>query len=202
MESCRAGIITMDYQPGHPHGFCSAIWMGEIAYCQPLRDPQDLINRLKSIALPYPQPLRDALIRRFQWEILFGIENAELAAARNEQTHIAGCVYRSLACVAQIVFARTSAISSTRRVRYGSSAVTADNSASGRAGDGDLATDRQWRFGDRLRRLASDRPAIEGADAVQRAAAVICYAVLSTEDDVSDGGYLVTGTTKDLLRTW
>ncbi|WP_456652555.1 hypothetical protein [Bradyrhizobium lupini] len=24
MESCRAGIITMDYQPGHPHGFCSA----------------------------------------------------------------------------------------------------------------------------------------------------------------------------------
>ncbi|MGY2934122.1 hypothetical protein ACVWZ6_003724 [Bradyrhizobium sp. GM6.1] len=51
-----------------------------------LRDPQDLINRLKSIALPYPQPLRDALIRRFQWEILFGIENAELAAARNEQT--------------------------------------------------------------------------------------------------------------------
>ncbi|MFC7698950.1 hypothetical protein ACFQX9_19915 [Bradyrhizobium sp. GCM10028915] len=108
--------------------------MGEIAYCQPLRDPQDLINRLKSIALPYPQPLRDALIRRFQWEILFGIENAELAAARNEQTHIAGCVYRSLACVAQIVFARTSAISSTRRVRYGSSAVTADNSASGRAG--------------------------------------------------------------------
>ncbi|OSI20540.1 hypothetical protein BST65_32780 [Bradyrhizobium canariense] len=87
MESCRAGIITMDYQPGHPHGFCSAIWMGEIAYCQPLRDPQDLINRLESIALPYPQPLRNALIRRFQWEILFGIENAELAAARNEQTH-------------------------------------------------------------------------------------------------------------------
>jgi hypothetical protein len=75
------------------------------SHCQPLRDPQDLINRLKSIALPYPQPLRDALIRRFQWEILFGIENAELAAARNEQTHIAGCVYRSLACVAQIVFA-------------------------------------------------------------------------------------------------
>src|SRR6478609_3789732 len=61
MEACRAGNVTMDYQPGHPHGFCSAIWIGEIAHCQPLRDPQDLINRLKSIALPYPQPLRDAL---------------------------------------------------------------------------------------------------------------------------------------------
>ncbi|UGX91633.1 nucleotidyltransferase domain-containing protein [Bradyrhizobium barranii subsp. barranii] len=105
MESCRAGVVTMDYQPGHPHGFCSAIWIGEIAYCQPLHDPPALINRLKSIALPYPRPLRTALIRRFQWEILFGIENAELAAARGEQTHVAGCLYRSLACVAQVLFA-------------------------------------------------------------------------------------------------
>lgn len=105
MESCRTGVITMDYQPGHPHGFCSAIWMGEIACCQPLHDPQALIARLKSIAVPYPRPLRDALIRRFQWEIRFGIENAELAALRDEQTHVAGCLYRSLACVAQILFA-------------------------------------------------------------------------------------------------
>ncbi len=105
MESCRAGIITMDYQPGHPHGFCSAIWMGEIAYCQPLHDPWTLIARLKSIAQPYPRPLRDALIRRFHWEVLFSIENAELAIARGEQTHVAGCIYRSLACAAQVLFA-------------------------------------------------------------------------------------------------
>ncbi|MCA1425049.1 MULTISPECIES: nucleotidyltransferase domain-containing protein [unclassified Bradyrhizobium] len=105
MESCGAGAVTMDYQPGHPHGFCSAIWMGEIAYCQPLHDPTGLIARLKSIALPYPEPLRSALIRRFQWEVLFSIENAELAAARNERTHVAGCLYRSLACVAQVLFA-------------------------------------------------------------------------------------------------
>jgi hypothetical protein len=105
MESCRAGVVTMDYQPGHPHGFCSAIWMGEIAYCQPLHDPNGVIARLKSIALPYPPPLRQALIQRFQWEISFGIENAELAVARGEQTHVAGCLYRSLACVAQVLYA-------------------------------------------------------------------------------------------------
>jgi hypothetical protein len=105
MQSCRAGVVTMHYQPGHPHGFCSAIWMGEIAYCRPLHDPQALIARLKSIALPYPSPLRTALIRRFQWEISFGIENAELAVARGEQTHVAGCLYRSLACLAQVLFA-------------------------------------------------------------------------------------------------
>lgn len=105
MTSCHAGLVTMDYQPGHPHGFCSAIWMGEVAYCQPLHDPQGLIARLKSIALPYPRPLREALIRRFQWEILFGIENAELAIARGDRTHVAGCLYRSLACIAQLLFA-------------------------------------------------------------------------------------------------
>lgn len=105
MESCRAGVVTMDYQPGHPHGFCPAIWMGEIAYCQPLHDPNGVIARLKSIALPYPPPLRQALIQRFQWEISFGIENAELAVARGEQTHVAGWLYRSLACVAQVLYA-------------------------------------------------------------------------------------------------
>lgn len=105
MKSCHAGLVTMTYQPGHPHGFCSAIWMGEIAYCQPLHDPQGLIARLKSIALPYPHPLRAALIQRFRWEILFGIENAELAIARGDRTHVAGCLYRSLACTAQVLFA-------------------------------------------------------------------------------------------------
>lgn len=105
MQSCRAGVVTTDYQPGHPHGFCSAIWMGEVAYCRQLHDPKGLIARLKTIALPYPQALRRALIRRFQWEVLFSIENAELAAARNERSYIAGCLYRSLACVAQVMFA-------------------------------------------------------------------------------------------------
>ncbi|MBB4371799.1 hypothetical protein GGD63_004600 [Bradyrhizobium sp. cir1] len=105
MESCRAGVVSMDYQPGHPHGFCSAIWMGEIAYAEPLHDPAHLIARLKSLALPYPRPLREALIQRFRWEILFSIENAELAGLREEQNHVAGCAYRALACVAQVLFA-------------------------------------------------------------------------------------------------
>lgn len=105
MDACRTGQISMDYQPGHPHGFCSAIWMGEIAYCRPLLDPSHAIATLKQIALPYPEPLREALIRRFGWEVLFSIDNAELAALREEQSHVAGCAYRALSCVAQVLFA-------------------------------------------------------------------------------------------------
>jgi hypothetical protein len=79
--------------------------MGEIALCQPLHDPDGIVADLKERCSPYPEPLRDALIRRFRWEILFSIENAEIAASRAEQTHIAGSTYRALACVGQVLFA-------------------------------------------------------------------------------------------------
>jgi Nucleotidyltransferase domain len=105
IDGCRAGEIAMHYQPGHPHGFSPAIWMGEVALCRPLHDPGNRLARLKEKTSPYPTPLRDALIKRFQWEVLFAIENAELAVARSEQTHIAGCTYRALACLAQVLFA-------------------------------------------------------------------------------------------------
>ena len=105
IRACQAGCISMNYQPGHPHGFSSAIWMGEVAVCRPIHDPEGLLARLKSMTDPYPPPLRDALVRRFQWEVLFSIENAETAVGRGALTHIAGCAYRALSCVAQVLFA-------------------------------------------------------------------------------------------------
>ena len=95
----------MAYQPGHPHGFCSSIWMGEIALCRPLHDPQGAIAEMKAMTSPYPEPLSAALVGRFLWEVLFSIENGEIAVARAEQTHIAGCAYRALASAAQVLFA-------------------------------------------------------------------------------------------------
>jgi hypothetical protein len=105
IDACRSGEISMHYQAGHPHGFCSAIWMGEIALCKVLHDPSGIIAALKAKTVPYPAELGDALIRRFAWEILFAIENGELAVSRDEQTHVAGCTYRALACTAQVLFA-------------------------------------------------------------------------------------------------
>lgn len=105
IAQCRAGQVSMAYQPGHPHGFCSAIWMGEVALCRPLHDPQGSIAALKAETSPYPDTLRDALLKMFLWEVLFSIENGEIAVARGEQTHIAGCVYRALCCTAQVLFA-------------------------------------------------------------------------------------------------
>lgn len=105
ITACRAGQISMDYQSGHPHGFCSAIWMGEVALCVPLHDPHGAIAELKAATTPYPDALRDALLKMFLWEILFSVENGEIAVARGEQTHIAGCIYRALCCIGQVLFA-------------------------------------------------------------------------------------------------
>src|SRR5215472_12550428 len=57
IDACRAGDVTMHYQPGHPHGFCSAIWMGEVALCRPLHDPEGRLARLKASTAPYPPAL-------------------------------------------------------------------------------------------------------------------------------------------------
>ncbi|WP_315796901.1 hypothetical protein [Bradyrhizobium sp. SZCCHNRI3043] len=79
--------------------------MGEVALCRPLHDPAQLLAGLKSRCTPYPRRLRDAIIARFQWEIAFSIDNAELAVGRGDHTHVAGCAYRALACLAQVLFA-------------------------------------------------------------------------------------------------
>ncbi|WP_407154961.1 nucleotidyltransferase domain-containing protein [Bradyrhizobium sp. STM 3557] len=105
IADARQGRISMNYQPGHPHGFCSAIWMGEVAICQPLLDPFGIIARLKRECWPFPNALKDALVTRFGWEVDFAIENARIAARRLEQTHVAGCAYRALCCMAQVLFA-------------------------------------------------------------------------------------------------
>jgi predicted nucleotidyltransferase len=105
IRDCREARIAMDYQPGHPHGFCSAIWMGEVALCRPLSDSEGALARLKAMTVPYPDQLRRALIRRFQWEVLFSVENARTAVPKGDQAYIAGCAFRSLACAAQVLFA-------------------------------------------------------------------------------------------------
>lgn len=105
IAECKAGEISMHYQPGHPHGFCSTIWMGEVALCRPLSDPNGEVENLKKQTFPFPDNLKKALIARYHWEILFSIQNAETAILRGEQIHIAGCVYRALCCISQVLFA-------------------------------------------------------------------------------------------------
>jgi predicted nucleotidyltransferase len=102
---CHAGQITIDYQPGHPHGFVSSIYMGEVAICLPLHDPYNVLDALKAKTTPYPIQLKQATINTFAWEISFSLFIAQKAIARGDVAYAAGCCFRSVACMNQVLFA-------------------------------------------------------------------------------------------------
>ncbi|WP_242055697.1 nucleotidyltransferase domain-containing protein [Nostoc flagelliforme] len=84
IDDCHAGQITIDYQPGYPHGFVSSIYMGEIAICQVLHDPDGVLEALKLKTKPYPVGLKQATIDTFAWEISFSLVVASKAIARDD----------------------------------------------------------------------------------------------------------------------
>ncbi|MBD1995551.1 nucleotidyltransferase domain-containing protein [Leptolyngbya sp. FACHB-541] len=105
IEDCHAGQITIDYQPGHPHGFVSSIYMGEVAIGLPLHDPDGILAALKAKTIPYPTGLKQATVNKFAWEISFSLFVAQKAIARNDVAYAAGCCFRSVACMNQVLFA-------------------------------------------------------------------------------------------------
>ncbi|MDZ8227019.1 MULTISPECIES: nucleotidyltransferase domain-containing protein [unclassified Nostoc] len=105
IDDCHAGQITIDYQPGHPHGFVSSIYMGEIAFCHALYDHNGVLEALKLKTKPYPVGLKQATIDTFAWEISFSLLVAKKAIARNDIVYAAGCCFRSVACMNQVLFA-------------------------------------------------------------------------------------------------
>jgi hypothetical protein len=105
IAACRDGRVERAYQPGHPHVFVSAIYMGEVACCQPLWDPETVLGPLKRQCEPYPPALAEALIRTFFWEARFALENAGHGRARDDPAYVTGCAFRSVACLCQTLFA-------------------------------------------------------------------------------------------------
>ncbi|BAZ15814.1 hypothetical protein NIES4071_76860 [Calothrix sp. NIES-4071] len=105
IDDCCAGQITIDYQPGHPHGFVSSIYMGEVAIGLPLFDPNGVLETLKAKTKPYPTQLQKVTINTFAWEISFSLSVAKKSIARGDIAYAAGCCFRSVACMNQVLFA-------------------------------------------------------------------------------------------------
>jgi predicted nucleotidyltransferase len=105
VNACTLGKIQIDYQPGHPHGFVSAIYMGEIATCRPIWEVDGKISALKAQAAVYPPALKRAIIEKFSWEIGFSLENAKKGERRGDVSYVAGCCFRAVSCMMQVLFA-------------------------------------------------------------------------------------------------
>ncbi|MFO1083341.1 MAG: nucleotidyltransferase domain-containing protein [Reyranellaceae bacterium] len=105
IDDAHAGTVERYYQPGHPHAFLPMIYMGEVAYARVLHDPAGGLARLQARTAPYPDALATALRTRFEWEATFALENARKSLERADVSYLAGCVFRSIACLCQVLFA-------------------------------------------------------------------------------------------------
>ncbi|WP_169082452.1 nucleotidyltransferase domain-containing protein [Paenibacillus sp. PL91] len=105
VDDCLQGKISVHYQAGHPHAFCSSIYMGEAAVCKSLWDPNGRIKQLKNLTEPYPDALKNAIVSAFLWEADFSLANARKGISRKDVSYVAGHLFRAVSCLTQILFA-------------------------------------------------------------------------------------------------
>lgn len=105
VEECHAGKSTLYHQPGHPHGFHSHIYMGELHYCKVLQDPSGALSTLKWLTASYPLPLKRNLIETYLWQADFALSIAGKGAARTDVYYVVGCLFQCVACLVQVLYA-------------------------------------------------------------------------------------------------
>ncbi|MFI6783614.1 hypothetical protein [Micromonospora sp. NPDC050276] len=99
---CRAGRYEVGVQAGHPLGFYSPAYVGEVALCQVLADPTGQLTRLKEQTRDYPPALADALVAG-GWEAGFLLTGAAKAAVCGDSGYVAGCLFRTVGVLAQVL---------------------------------------------------------------------------------------------------
>lgn len=105
ISACLSGRVTLDHQPGHPHGFHSHIYMAEVHHCLPLHDPEGELERLKGLTQPYPPALKHALVRGHLWQANFALETSRKTAQRADVLHAVGSLFGCAASLVQVLHA-------------------------------------------------------------------------------------------------
>ncbi|GAA1611489.1 nucleotidyltransferase domain-containing protein [Catellatospora bangladeshensis] len=100
---CRAGRYTVERQAGHPLGFYSHAYAGELALCRVLADPSGELAALREQTRRYPAALGDALVAGL-WEAEFSIAGGRKAP--DDRVYAAGCVFRAVGVMAQALHGR------------------------------------------------------------------------------------------------
>jgi hypothetical protein len=104
VEQCCDGKPGAVYQLGHPLGFQTQIYAGEIHCCRPLHDPGGELDRLKRRCADYPPKLRRALIEKHLFDARFEIEIAERPAERGDIMYSAGCLFRAAGFMTLVLY--------------------------------------------------------------------------------------------------
>lgn len=105
MDDCIHGKISIDYQCGHPFGFVSSIYMGEIAYCKILNSKNSNIPDQKKRLEIFPETYRKAAIEKFLWECAFSLKCGLKAIEKKDILYASGSLFRSAVCLLQVLYA-------------------------------------------------------------------------------------------------
>ncbi|NLY54026.1 MAG: nucleotidyltransferase domain-containing protein [Firmicutes bacterium] len=105
MAETEQGIVTTNYQTGHPHGYISAMYRGELAISKVLYSKSSEFKQLKSRAELYPTALQESLINFFVFEAGFSLMFVKANVKAGDKYYIAGHVFRVISCLNQVLFA-------------------------------------------------------------------------------------------------
>ena len=104
LADCAAGTYEVGTQPGHPLGFWSPCYVGEVALGRVLADPHKELTELRAAAVEYPEPLRVALVGA-AWEAEFLVSNAAKGARRGDGLFVSLSLSRAVGILVQSLYA-------------------------------------------------------------------------------------------------
>ena len=106
ITDAEAGRYELDYSQQPPFGFFSATYLGDVAVCVPLVDPEARLDQLKSRVANYPEALRQAVVRDYLWAAEFGLAAfARKFATRSNVYGTAACLTRAVNELVLVLFA-------------------------------------------------------------------------------------------------
>ena len=105
LKQCRAGQPERVLHGGHPHGFHSPSYLGEVYYARILYDPEEKLHALQAQLAVYPPKLKAALITTFLHEAEFALAISEKSVQRAESSYVAGCFFECVYSLVQVLFA-------------------------------------------------------------------------------------------------
>jgi predicted nucleotidyltransferase len=106
IAEAEAGRYEHHYLQQPPFGFFSPTYLGEVAVCIPLVDPEARLDVLKQRVADYPEALRRAVIRDYLFMAEFGLAAfAPKFAGRADTYGTVACLARAVNELVQVLFA-------------------------------------------------------------------------------------------------
>jgi hypothetical protein len=104
---CEEGRYEIGRQTGHPLGFYSHAYAGEVALCRVLADPSGEITSLRERTREYPRALGAALVEGL-WEADFSVGLARYGVVDVDPAYAAGCLFRAVGVACQALHGHAS----------------------------------------------------------------------------------------------